>query len=75
MIKAKRKKTNVAASIEAGEVLTLTEFRRRFNWGTDQLMTAKRLGLPLAQVGATKYIAGSAFHDWIRRLGEDQAGG
>ncbi|HUT88947.1 MAG TPA: hypothetical protein VMY37_05605 [Thermoguttaceae bacterium] len=61
-------------SIQAGEVLTLAELKRRLGWGEHAVRQARRAGLRLIPFGREKFALGSDVLAFFTRLGEQQPG-
>jgi len=62
-----------SGSIQAGEVLTLAELKRRLGWGEHAIRQARRAGLRLIPFGREKFALGSDVLEFFTRLAE-QAG-
>jgi len=61
-------------SVQAGEVLTLSELKRRLGWGEHATRQARRAGLRLIAFGREKYALGADVLSFFARLAEQQAG-
>jgi len=59
-------------SIEAGEVMSLAELKRRLKWREHAVRQARKAGLRLIRFGSQKYALGSDVLDFFRQLAEQQ---
>jgi len=57
-----------SGSVRSDEVLTLTEFKKRFGLEYKSVATAQRAGLRLVQLGRQKYVLGSDVLECFRKL-------
>ena len=64
--------SGAVGSIQAGEVLTLREFRRRLAWGDHAVRMARKAGLRLIPWGREKYVLGDDVLEFFKRLAEQQ---
>jgi hypothetical protein len=61
-------------SVQAGEVLTLAELKRRLGWGEHAIRQARRAGLRLIPFGREKYALGMDVLAFFQGLAEQQPG-
>ena len=63
-----------SGSVQAGELLTLAELKRRLNWGEHAVRQARRAGLRLVRFGREKYALGNDVLTFFAGLAEQQGG-
>ena len=61
-------------SIQAGEVMSLSELKRRLKWGEHAVRQARKAGLRLIAFGSQKYALGTDVLDFFRKLANQGAG-
>ena len=57
-------------TIQADELYTIGELKRRLGWGDHAWRTARREGIPVRRIGKKGYISGRSVISWIEEAGK-----
>jgi len=66
---------HVTGSIRADEVVSLSEFRRRFHLGEHFIRQFRKNGLRFVRFGREDFVLGRDVLDFFEKLGAEQAAG
>jgi len=68
-----RASLGAGGSIQAGEVMTLQELKRRLGWGEHAIRQARKAGLRLIPFGREKFALGADVLAFFKRLADQQS--